>query len=916
MPEGTAATNTNGSAEAHTLPVFAVADALHSDLAVGLATADAARRLSADGANELPPPPRQSLLLLFLRQFFSVLDGVLIAATILSFALGEFSDGFGILIALLIDAVVGFVQERRAEESIARLKDLVVPEAAVLRDGRATRIPAREVVPGDLLLLTAGARVAADARLVDARELQADEASLTGESTPAAKQPGELPPAVPLAERTNMVYMGTVAVTGEGRAVVVATGIRTELGRIARSLERIERPRTPFEKRIDALGRDFAVVTIVLSVLVFVLGLFHGNTVVDMFFFSVATAVSVIPEGLPTVLAVVLAIAARRMAHRRAIVRHLPSVETLGAAEIICTDKTGTLTMNRMTAREIALADGTVSVTGEGYEAAGEFTVGGQPLRPDEMPRLHALCLAAALCNAATIEWKGERAVLTGDPTEAALLVLARKAGFERHRLLESYRVVDELPFTSVRRYRAVLVEHRDESGERVREIFAVGAVGTLLDVSSSALSAGETVDLGRNLADRFRWLNDEMASRALRVIAVTMRRTTLKHDRLAEKDVAGLVLLGLVGMIDPPRPGASAALERCRRAGIRVIMLTGDQRRTAVAVAREVGLLPPDAKDDDRRAFSELDVRDLPEKEFRARLAEAAVFARVSPDTKLRIVNALEEQGHVTAMTGDGVNDAPALKRASIGIAMGVAGTDVAKEVADMVLADDDFTTIVNAVEEGRTVFRTVKQTTAYLFATNVGEVVTLLAAIILGLPLPLLPAQVLWMNLVTDGLPDVALATERGHGSMLNGASRPRAAFLSRYVLLQTAVVAAFMAVGSLALFVLYRPSGLAYARTMVFASLSCFQLWNVFNMRSVSTSLFKLGFRSNPYVFASVLISFGLQLIVLYVPPIAGLFRAVPLTLRDWLLILCISSSALWSIEAVKLLMRRGVIPRSWT
>jgi len=890
---------------------------LDVDAEKGLTETAAQERLASFGPNELPKEKPKSLLLLFLKQFNSTLHFILFAAAAVSFVTGQRSDAYGILIAILIDAVVGFIQERKAEEAIGKLKDLMRPEAAVWRDGRATRIPAGEVVPGDILMLTEGDRVAADARLIEGKELSTDEASLTGESAPVPKTINAIAADAEVHDRTDMVFMGTAVVSGVGRAVVAGTGVRTELGKIAASLKEIRRPRTPFESRIDALGRSFAIVTVVLAAIVFVFGLLRGHPPVDMFFFAVATIVAVIPEGLPTVLAVVLAFAVRRMAKRNAIIRQLPSVETLGAADVICTDKTGTLTENKMTVREIALVGKDIGVTGEGWEPKGEFRSGGRVLLPGEKRDLDPLCEAVVLCNRASVEWRGEQATAVGDPTEAALLVLGAKAGFDRRALADVHRFIDEIPFTSLRRYRSVLVGHHD-GGSESRELFVVGAYDAVVPKCSGVYAEGENRQFDDAAHTRFKSANASMAGRALRILAVAAKKMPENQESVSEADVAGLTLIGLVGMIDPPRPGAAGALAKCRRAGIRVIMITGDQKATALAIGKEIGLIGKDVGPDDRRVMVETEAATMDERTFRARLRDAVIFARVTPQTKLRIVTALTEMGHTVAMTGDGVNDAPALKKAAIGIAMGLGGTEVAREAADMVLADDDFVSIVNAVEEGRTVFRTVKQTTAYLFMTNVGEVVTIMFSLIAGFPLPLLPAQVLWMNLVTDGVTDVALATEKNHGSMLDEPPRRQeAAILSPNILILTVVASTLMCAGTLWMFARSLSGGdIVYARTIAFTTLSVFQLWNVFNMRSVKASLFSIGLFSNPIIFVAVIFSLGLQLAVLYLPALQRLFRTVPLGWHDWLLIAAVTSSIFFAVELFKLACRKGLVPRSWT
>jgi Ca2+-transporting ATPase len=625
-----------------------------------------------------------------------------------------------------------------------------------------------------------------------------------------------------------------------------------------------------------------------------------------MFFFSVAMLVSVIPEGLPAVLAIVLAIGVQRMAKRNAVIRHVPSVETLGVCDVICTDKTGTLTENKMTVREIATGDQDFHVTGEGWQPSGEFLVGDRKVRPLEIPSLDLLLKAATLCNEASIEWKGDRPGIVGDPTEGALVVVAAKAGLEKDALEEEYRRLDDVPFSSDRKYRAVLVAQTDTSGRHSRHLFVVGAYDVLLPKITKVMVDGRSTGMDERLHTRFDDVNRGMAERTMRVLCIAHRRLPDGQDTVGEADVDGLTMLGLVGMIDPPRQGVDRAIAQCRAAGIRVLMITGDQAPTAVAIARSIGLLDGNGR---AGVATEKELAVLDDAAFRERILDTTVFARVSPATKLRIVTVLQEHGHTVAMTGDGVNDAPALKKASIGISMGISGTDVSKEVADMVLADDNFISIVSAIEEGRTVFQNVKNATAFLFMTNLGEVATVLASLAVGLPLPILPTQVLWMNLVTDGLPDIALATEPTDKEVLAEPPRKRGeSILTRDVFVLTVITASIMCAGTIGTFAWeLRHGSLDHARTIAFTTMAVFQLWNVFNLRSLRTSLFTLGLFSNLWVFWSVVVSFALQLAVVYLPGLTQVFHTTPLSVTDWLLIAGVTSSMLWVVELYKVGVR---------
>ena len=891
-------------------PADAVA-AFETDAERGLSLADAERRLGEYGPNELPRAVEPSAILVFLSQFKSGLVLILLAAAGMSAFTGRSGDTIAILAIVFLNAAIGFVQERRAERAIASLKAMVAQEALVVREGRVHRLAAAEVVPGDLLIINEGDRIVADARLVESRELQTDESALTGESNPVAKSPEPMPETAAMPDRRGMVWTGTIAAAGSGRAVVVETGARTVFGKIAGSLADIRRERTPFERRVDAVGRRFAAGAAALAFLIGAIGIVRGFPAFDMLLVAIAMAVAIIPEGLPAVLAVVLAIGVQRMARRRAIVRRLPAVETLGAADVICTDKTGTLTENKMTVREIALADSVVAVSGEGWTTEGEFSIEGRKILATEIPVLDALLRAVTLCNRAELQLRDGEIRVVGEPTEAALIVVAGKAGIEREILRGEYRKIDEIPFSTSRKYRAVLEEQVDLRGETSRELLVVGAFEVLADRSSKYMNDGERHEFDAEARERFAKAQTDMGRRALRVLGVAVRRMRTTSG-LDDRQVSDLTMLGLVGMIDPPRPGVAKAIERCRAAGIRVAMITGDHRATAVAIAKEIGLM-----ENGGEVYTGEDLAKLDDRGFRAAARKGAIFARVLPETKLRIVSALQDDGHVVAVTGDGVNDAPALKKASIGIAMGLSGTDVAKEAAEMILADDNFVTVVSAIEEGRIVFRNVKQTASYLFMTNMGETAAVLATLITGLPLPLLPAQILWMNLVTDCFCDVALATERGHEDVLADPPRKRnAPVITKNTWILAIMTAVLMSSGTVLLFVgALRQHGLEYARTVAFTTMAVFQLWNVLNMRSASKSLFSLGLGSNRYVLGAIAASLLLQLLIIYLPFFHPMFHLVPMAVGDWIVIAALTSSIFVAIELYKILVRHGRIPRDW-
>lgn len=897
------------------LPIEQVAAELGTDSRHGLTAEAAVRRLAADGPNVIPTERKISAIWKFFKQFHGILTYILLAVALISFALDHANDAYAILLVVFINVVVGFVQERRAEQAIAKLQKMIVLEATVIRDGREMRVAVADVVVGDLIILHEGDRVPADARLVTVREVAMDEAMLTGESIPVVKQSEAVSAAATIGDRADTVWMATTIVRGEAAALVVATGARTVFGGIAHSLASIRRQKTPLEARLDRLGKQLGIGAMVLAAVIFLFGSLQGNSLFDSFFFAVALVVSVVPEGLLTVLAVALAIGVVRMAKKNAIVRHLPAVETMGSVEVICTDKTGTLTENKMTVRSIVTADKDIVVTGEGWQPRGEFNVGGHALTPADLPELDRLLIASALTSTAELRLEGEVDGIVGDPTEGALAVLAAKGGRRRRELEENYRLIDEIPFSSVRKYRARLYEFTDLDGSRKRRVFVVGAHDAIWPGVTNVLAAGKERPFDEHERLRFEQGNEAMSGRAMRVLAVASKTVSHTKERLDQDDLHGLTLLGLIGMTDPPRPGVGQAIAKCRQAGIRVIMLTGDQKATALAIAREIGFRSIDEKNG---VWTDADVAVMDDAAFAHAVESASIFARVSPETKLRIVRHLIGQGLTVAMTGDGVNDAPSLKQSSVGIAMGVAGTDVAREVSDIVLADDNFVSIVAAVEEGRLVFRNVRQTTGFLFMTNMGEAVTVLAALAVSPILPLLPVQILWMNLVTDGVNGVALAAERQNDDDVLS-DRPRGrhvSIITKNLLLLSVITSVVMGSGTLWLFLWAQErGGVDYARTIAFTAMVMFQLWNVLSMRSATRSVFALGFWTNPYVYGTVALSFLFQVMTIYSPFLSGLLQVTPLTVLDWLLVVAATSPIFAVVELYKLAVRKGVVPASW-
>lgn len=867
------------------------------------------------GPNEILEKKTKHPALIFLKQFHSSLIYILIAAAAISFFIGHAADVYVILAVILVNAIIGFIQENKAEKSIQALKRMIVPHAKVFRGGKLQQVHAKELVPGDIIFLEEGDRIPADARLLEVKNTRTVEASLTGESLPIDKDVKALPEKTGLADRKNMVWMGTFVAGGQAKAVVVSTGIKTAIGKVATSIEKIKKVKGHFEKKTDILARQMGIIAVGCACIVFLVGFFvRGFEFSEVFLFTIASLVAGIPEGLPAVLVIVLAIGAHRMAKRNAIIRTLPATETLGVATVIATDKTGTLTQNTMNVEKILLpGEDVITVSGEGWRPSGDFSQKDNSITPLENPRLSKLLHIACVCNnARVVKEEGEKYKIIGDPTEAALVVLAEKAGVNKEVLLEKEKRIDDLPFNPELKYRASLSVLVEESSKK--EIYVIGAPEAVLAHSSFMLGEkGEkkiTQEEKQEILDGIQGL----AKKAMRVLGLAYKRTPAGTDDLSEDLVNDLVLVGVVGMIDPIRPQVKEAIAKANKAGIRVIMKTGDHKDTAVAVAREIGMIGEKTKNTSPEVLTEQELLKLSEKEFEETIKHVSVFARLTPGMKLRMVGVLQKQGHIVAMTGDGVNDAPALKKADIGIAMGIIGTDVARESSDIVLADDNFSSIMNAIEEGRTVFTNTRQASAFLITTNFAESISIITTLLLGLPLPLLPSQLLWLNLVTDGVTDVALDAEPSHEDVLE--EPPRKAkenILSKEIIPFILIMAGIMVTLTLIIFNAYLPGGIEKARTGAFTVMAFTQLFNVLNMRSLKRSIFRIGFFSNKFIVASLVASVFLLAIVLYVPFFQGVFKFVPLGLLEISLIILLSSSVLWLGELYKYLRPRAKIRR---
>jgi P-type Ca2+ transporter type 2C len=865
-----------------------VEEALNTDFSNGLTEADVRKRISQYGYNELEEGERQSALLVFFSQFKDFMVLVLLAATLISGLLGEYIDAIAIIAIVIINGFLGFFQERKAEKSLDALKELSAPQVMALRDGKWTKISSKEVVPGDVLKFLSGDRIGADVRLIDSKSLEVEESALTGESLPVQKHIDPLSETnLGLGDLENMAFMGTMVTRGSGVGVVCATGMKTAMGQIAGLLQSAETMETPLQRRLEQLGKILISVALILTVIVVVLGVWQGHELYSMFLAGVSLAVAAIPEGLPAIVTVALSLGVQRMIKQNAIVRKLPAVETLGCASVICSDKTGTMTQNKMTVTHAWSGGQLWTVDGTGYEPSGRFYKGEQLCHLENEKSLQQLLMFGLLCNHAELLQKNKEYIIDGDPTEGAMLVAAMKAGYERNQLSTQFEIVHEFPFDSARKMMSVVV--KDASGKQF--IVTKGAPDVLIGVCESVLWDNRTQYLTPSTKQEVQATINELASKALRTIAVAFKQISpnavILHENEAEKE---LTLIGLQGMIDPPRPEVKQAVKECKEAGIKTVMITGDHVITAKAIAKQLGIITNNSKVIDGNQLSEMSVDELEDV-----VEDVSVFARVSPEHKLKIVKALQNKGHIVAMTGDGVNDAPAIKAADIGVAMGITGTDVAKEASSLVLLDDNFATIKAAIKEGRNIYENIRKFIRYLLASNVGEILVMLFAMLLALPLPLVPIQILWVNLVTDGLPAMALGLDKAEEDVMK--RKPRSPkegvfsrglgwkVISRGFLIGLATLIAFMTT--------YRqPENLAYAQTVAFATLVMAQLIHVFDCRS-EISVFSRNPLGNKYLVWAVISSLILMLVVIYYPPLQPVFHTVTIIPRDWLLIVGMSS-----------------------
>ena len=863
----------------------------------GLSEEEANARLKKYGYNELTEKKKTSALKIFLRQFKNIFVIILIIGIILSigigffeaqlagqspFALETYVDAIAIGAIVILNSVTGFIQEYRSEKAMKAMKKLASSKAHVLRNGIEVMIPAREAVLGDILLLEAGDCAAADGRIIVAKDLRMMEAVLTGESTPVAKTTDALVAETPLAERSNMVFTGTCASSGRGKAIVTSVGMNTEFGKIAEMVQVVREEEVPLKRRLDQFAKKLGVFVGIISVLIIVLSFFRTGTLnTEMLLIAVALAVSAVPEGLPAIVTVTLALGARELARHKSVIRRLASVETLGSTTVICSDKTGTLTKGEMTARKIFVNNQQINVMGSGYEPTGEFHVENAKINPNEHTSLELLLRIGLLNNNA----RYNSMKVIGDPTEGALIVAAMKAGMQQEQIENLYPRVDEIPFSSERKRMTTIHKTPDQSWV----LYVKGSPEQVLHLCKFVCQDGEVLKLDDEMRTRIIKEVEGMASQALRVLAMAYKtfkeKPSTSDQESLEKD---LIFVGLIGLIDPPRPEAKEAVRLCKKGGIKVVMITGDHKQTAIAIAKELDIMK------DGKALSGEELDRISDEELVKIIATVSVFARVTAEHKVRIVKALKSQGHIVAMTGDGVNDAPALKKADIGVAMGITGTDVTKEASDMVLLDDNFATIVNSVKGGRIIYQNIRKFVRFLLALNFTELILVGSFAFIGLPIPLLPAMILWLNLVTDGPPAIALSVDPPAEDVMQKPPRsPKEGilygmltfiFASTLINLFVEIIAfwwGFVVAGSL-----------ETARTMVFLVACFFELIVVWNCRSESRNAFKVGFLTNKPLIVAVAVSVLSTFAVVYIPALQVLFQTVSIGLSEWIVVILLA------------------------
>ena len=880
----------------HQKTVEGVIEELNSSLK-GISSEEARKRILEYGPNELKVKKKKTPFMMFLDQFKDFMILVLIAAALISGFIGEVTDTIAIIVIIILNAVVGFIQEYRAEKAMAALKKMAAPSATVMRNGMPEIISASQLVPGDVVILEAGKIVPADMRVIEAANFKVEEAALTGESVPVEKNIKALHDEhLPMGDRKNMAYKGTFVTSGRGTGVIVTTGMGTELGRIAAMLQEEEEVKTPLQKRLATFGQKLAIAVLAICAIVLGIGIMRGEPPMLMLLTAISLAVAAIPEALPAVITISLALGAKKLITQHALIRKLPAVETLGSVTYICSDKTGTLTLNKMTVEEI-YANGEI-VKSEKLKVKCEEQL--STLNPQSL-----LFTALALSNDAQM---GADGMVIGDPTEIALYDIAKQQGFEKKNLENNFARVAELPFDSDRKcmttFHKIPLNPPLLKGDRGGFVsFTKGATDVLIEKSENILTSEGLSPVDMQVMHR---MNERMAADGLRVLCIAMRKWDALPEDMSAIDVeTGLTVLGLAGMMDPPREEAREAVAMCKAAGIKPVMITGDHPITARVIAGRLGII----EDDSKAIITGRELEKLSLEEFEERVEHIRVYARVAPEQKLKIVKALQDKGQFVAMTGDGVNDAPALKRADIGVAMGITGTDVSKEAAHMILLDDNFATIVKAVREGRKIYDNIRKFIKYLLTTNSGEIWTLFLAPLAGLPIPLLPIHLLWINLVTDGLPALALSAEPAEGDVMSRPPRhPKESIFSHGLGAHAIWVGLLM--GGIVLFVQAWSIRTEHAhwQTMVFTVLCLTQLGHVLAIRSEKESLFKIGLFSNKYLLGAVVLTFILQMATIYVPVLNRIFKTEPLTLQELMITLALSSVVFFAVEIEKAIKRR--------
>lgn len=927
--------------EYHFLHIDHVTDQLRTHLEKGLTQKEIEDRLREHGPNELSEKPRPGFLKLLLDQFNNFLVIILIIAAVVSLLLGEVIDTLAIMVIVVLNAVVGVVQESKAEAALAALKKMAAPNAQVIRDGHQVTVASRDLVPGDIVLLEAGNYVPADLRLVESINLKIEEASLTGESVPVEKEAAKvLDKEIPIGDRHNSAFMSTIVTYGRGKGIVTGTGMHTQIGLIAEMLQSYEQEPTPLQEKLDHLGKLLGITCLSICGIIFIYGLIRDTQIstvfkdgiltylsyekadiIKLFMTAVSLAIAAVPEGLPAIVTICLALGMQKMIRRHALIRKLPAVETLGCATVICSDKTGTLTQNEMTIVQLWANNKRVKVSGEGYNPEGKFTLGEEGFPPQTDPAVSLLLIGGVLCNDAKLEAIGDEQDnptwrIVGDPTEAAMVVVAAKAGLWRMETEKALPRIMEVPFDSERKRMCTIHEVREPGNLPSTSFkyppvitFVKGAPDIVLDLCSKIIEEENAVTLTAEKKNKVLEENMSMAGQALRVLGVAFRPMDRAPDSRDYREVEqDLTFIGLVGMIDPARPEVKDAIKVARGAGLKSVMVTGDYKDTAEAIAREIGLRTPDGL---ILTGSELDK--MSEEELAKVINRVEVCCRVSPQHKTKIVNAFKANDHVVAMTGDGVNDAPALQRANIGVAMGITGTDVTKETADMVLTDDNYASIVSAIEEGRTIYSNIRKFVYFLLVCNIGEILIIFFSMLLGMPIPLLPIQLLWLNLVTDGAPALALGLEKGEPDIMQRPPRPtKEPVVNREMLTGLIVVPIVDTIAVLSVFAIglsQYPNHMANAQTMAFVTLCISELFRAYTARSEHYSIFKIGFFSNRWMQWAVGSSLFLVLITIYLPFLRPVFDTVPLTLKDWMTMIPFTLAAPVALEVVKIFLRKG-------